>query len=87
MRDMAVMNCWCNASCILLHIQSSVSCDSTSNYIMSESLMLKSLKVICFTKSGNRKDLKCVVRRCLWSVSIYSHVRTLLRKYCTVLFY
>ena len=41
------------------------------------------------TKSGNRKDLKCVVhcRRCLWSVSIDSHVRSLLRKYCTVLFY
>ncbi len=38
--------------------------------------------------SGNRKDLKCVVRRHrLSSVSIDSHVRTLLRKYCTVLFY
>jgi hypothetical protein len=42
-------------------------------------------------QSGNRKDLKCVVR-CRRrhrpsSVSIDSHVRTLLRKYCTVLFY
>ena len=43
--------------------------------------------------SDNRKDLKCVVRRCrcrcrcLSSVTIDSHVRTLLRKYCTVLFY
>ena len=43
--------------------------------------------------SGNRKDLKCVV--CgpwsvvsgLSSVSIDSHVCTLLRKCCTVLFY
>jgi hypothetical protein len=39
--------------------------------------------------TGNRKDLKCVVRRPRRpsSVSIDSHVRTLLRKYCTVLFY
>jgi hypothetical protein len=39
--------------------------------------------------SGNRKDLKCVVRRRRRpsSVSIDSHVRTLLHKYCTVLFY
>ncbi len=40
--------------------------------------------------SDNRKDLKCVrllsVVRGPWSVSIDSHVRTLLRKYCTVLF-
>ena len=36
--------------------------------------------------SGNRKDLKCVVCG-LSSVLIDSHVRTLLRKYCTVLLF
>jgi hypothetical protein len=52
MRDRAVMNCWSNAVCILLHIQSSVSCNLTGNDIMIESPMSKSLKVICFTKSS-----------------------------------
>ena len=56
MRDRAVMNCWCNASCMLLHIQSFVSCNWTSNDIMIELLTLKSLKVICFTKSSFEFD-------------------------------
>ena len=80
MRVRAVMNCCCNASCILLHIQSSVSCNLTSNNIMIELLTSKSLKVICFTKSSfkfypwNRieKDIKESSPATLGSKIIYS---------------
>ncbi len=45
------MNCLCNASRSLLCIQSSVSCNLTSNIIMIESPTLKGIEVICFAES------------------------------------
>ena len=51
MSDRTIVNCRCNAFRISFHVQSSVSCNSTSNIIMIELQMLRSIEVICFIKS------------------------------------